>query len=163
MKTPLCLFLATLGAATACAAAPAADVAPPQSRAATVAFAKTLLAGQAPAVASAADGGPLKNPFNPVEPPPPAPAAGVATVPQPDAGARLETIAPLITPSGSIEIGGVSLLLFGQKRFKVGDRLPIVFEGKSYEVEITDVKSTSFTLRLNGEEITRPIKFVSKP
>ena len=64
----------------------------------------------------------------------------------------------VITPSGTMKVGDVQILLFGQKRLKVGDRLPIIFQGKSYELELTGIDRTSFTLRLNKEEITRPIK-----
>lgn len=76
---------------------------------------------------------------------------------------KLEAISPQVTPSGTVEIGGNPILLFGQKKVKVGDRLAITFEGQPYELEISDIQRTSFTLRLNGEEITRPIKSVIKP
>ena len=69
----------------------------------------------------------------------------------------LETIAPQINPSGSIMLGGQPLLLFGQKRVRVGDELPIIFDGERYTLIISRIESTSFTLRLGAAEVTRPI------
>lgn len=70
----------------------------------------------------------------------------------------LELIAPLITPSGTMILGGRPLLLFGQKKVKEGDDLPITFEGAPYVLSIERIMPTSFTLRLNGALLTRPIK-----
>lgn len=165
MKTPSICFLLMLGAVVAWAE-PAGDILPPQKRATTVGYAKTLLASQSSHVAEV-DAASLKNPFNPALPPPtavvsPARGGGSAPVVQSDS-MLLGQIAPKITPSGSVVLGGESLLLFGQKRLKVGDHLPIIFEGKPYDLELVDIQSTSFTLRLNGAEITRPIQTVTKP
>jgi hypothetical protein len=68
-----------------------------------------------------------------------------------------------VAPSGSVKLGDTQLLLFGQKKLKVGDTLSIVFQGSSYELYITAIDRTSYTLRLNKEEITRPIKPENKP
>jgi hypothetical protein len=67
-------------------------------------------------------------------------------------------IASGLKPSGNFEIGGVETLFFGQKRVKPGTTLTINFEGAEYIVEITAIDHTNFTLRLNREEFTRPIK-----
>jgi hypothetical protein len=67
-------------------------------------------------------------------------------------------IASGLKPSGNFVIGGQEVLLFGEKRVKPGSRLTINFEGAEYTVEITAITHTSFTLRLNREEFTRPIK-----
>jgi hypothetical protein len=159
MKKASFIFLVIVCGGTLCAE-PLVDIPPSQKRSATVNFAKTVLAPVAPV--EAVDIATLKNPFDPATPPPPQSSDNaVAAVSSGDA--QLEEIAPKITPSGSIEIGGEALLLFGQKRLKVGDHLPIIFEGKPYELEIVRIQSTSFTLRLNGTEITRPIKSVTKP
>ncbi|MBW8781854.1 MAG: hypothetical protein JF599_08205 [Verrucomicrobia bacterium] len=141
----------------------ASDILPPQKRAATVDFARKLLE-PAPALETAG-ATPLPNPFSLNLPesatPPPVsnPGAGADLAGR----AGLEVLASKITPTGSVEIGGEPILLFGQKKLKVGDRLPIIFEGKPYELEISAIERTSFTLRLNGEEVTRPIKPVTKP
>ncbi|HTO72482.1 MAG TPA: hypothetical protein VMJ30_01625 [Gemmatimonadales bacterium] len=70
----------------------------------------------------------------------------------------LQKIAAQITPSGMMLFGGQPLLLFREKKLKVGDSLTITFEGTDYVVVITAIDQTSFKIRLNREEITRPIK-----
>lgn len=75
----------------------------------------------------------------------------------------LAAIAPLVNPTGTMRLGGEPILLFGQKRIKVGDRLPITFDGTPYILVISGIEGTSFTLRLNGEEITRPIQPANRP
>ncbi len=75
----------------------------------------------------------------------------------------LESLADKLAPSGTAVIGGEPILLFGQKKLKVGDRLTITFEGADYDLDIVAIGSTTFTLRLNREEITRPIKPSIKP
>jgi hypothetical protein len=69
----------------------------------------------------------------------------------------LESIAAKLKPSGSLVFSGQPILLYGQKKLKVGDHLTISFEGHDYEVEITTIERTTYTLRLNRAEITRPI------
>lgn len=70
----------------------------------------------------------------------------------------LENIATKITPSGMVMFNDSPLLLFREKKLKVGDTLTITFEGTDYVVVITEIERTSFKIRLNREEITRPIK-----
>lgn len=71
---------------------------------------------------------------------------------------QLQAIAAGLKPSGYIVLGGQPTLLFGQKRVKAGGSVTITFEGTTYTVEITSIVSPNFTLRLNREEFTRPIK-----
>ena len=71
---------------------------------------------------------------------------------------QLQAIAAGLKPSGYIVLGGQPTLLFGQKRVKAGGSVTITFEGTEYTVEITSIVSPNFTLRLNREEFTRPIK-----
>lgn len=70
----------------------------------------------------------------------------------------LEAIAPRVNPTGSVRIGGVDYLLFGQKRLKVGEMLTITYEGSVYMIEITSIERNNFRIRLNSEELVRPIK-----
>ena len=71
----------------------------------------------------------------------------------------LQAIADALKPSGSIVLpGGEISLSFGQKRVKPGGTLTITFEGAEYTVEVTAIDRANFTLRLNNEEYTRPIK-----
>jgi hypothetical protein len=70
----------------------------------------------------------------------------------------LAGIASGLTPTGIFVLDGQRTLVFGQKRVKAGTTLTINFEGGEYIVEVTAIDHTSFTLRLNREEFTRPIK-----
>jgi hypothetical protein len=89
-------------------------------------------------------------------------AAQVVNEPAKPAGDReiLEAIAPRVTPDGTAILPrtGEPILFFRQKKLKVGDRLTITFDGRDYEVEISAIERTTFTMRLNRAEITRPIK-----
>jgi hypothetical protein len=139
-----------------------ATIASPQKRMATLDLARELLTTK-PVVANGEEFV-YKNPFDPRKP-----AAVVTTeeTPAPAVGLNdreiLSNIANSITPSGTMRVGDKQILLFGQKKLKVGDSLPIVFQGTTYELQISGIERTSFTLRLNKEEITRPIKPVIKP
>jgi hypothetical protein len=144
------------------AAAATSDIGSPQKRMVTVDLARTLLTTKPYA------GGPdyiaRHDPFNPMKPVLDAPVTKSA------AGAPVQlvdrdllvNIASTITPSGTIKVGDTQILLLSQKRLKVGDSISIVFQGVAYELQITGIERTSFTLRLNQEEITRPIKSVNK-
>lgn len=70
----------------------------------------------------------------------------------------LQAIALSLKPSGYIVLGGQPTILFGQKRVKAGGFLTITFEGSEYTLEIVSIDRPNFTLRLNREEFTRPIK-----
>lgn len=70
----------------------------------------------------------------------------------------LQAIGASLKPSGSLVLGGEPVLMFGQKRVKAGGTLTITFEGNEYTLEIVKIERPNFTLRLNREEFTRPIK-----
>jgi len=89
---------------------------------------------------------------------PRAPVAGPVVVSPRTDRDILQAIAANLKPSGNFVMDGESILLFGQKRVKAGDHLTITFEGAEYALEIAAIERTSFTLRLNREEFTRPIK-----
>ena len=67
-------------------------------------------------------------------------------------------MAEKIKPSGMFTMRGEPFLLFREKKLKVGDTLNIAFEGNDYVLVISGIEPTSFKIRLNLEEITRPIK-----
>ena len=80
---------------------------------------------------------------------------------QHQAGSDREVLAKIaagITPSGMMMLRGEPLLLFREKKLRVGDDLKVSFQGSDYVVVITAIDSASFRLRLNREELTRPIK-----
>lgn len=154
------LALLALGAASA-----TAQVVPPARRAATIEAAQQLLAAREATLPTK-----LTDPFHPenfggsteIEPGP-GTSGSETPVETPRSGPRSDrelvaAIAGAIKPSGYFIIGGEPTLVFGQKRVKAGDPLTINFEGADYTLTITAIDRTSFTLRLNREEYTRPIK-----
>jgi hypothetical protein len=150
-------LILTIGFSFVVGSLTAQDVVPPLKRMETLDLARKLLTTSSIHLDAETVAG--KNPFNPqaaalVEQPAAAPAAVVMTADRD----LLVMLAPSISPSGAVRLGDTSILLFGQKKFKVGDVLPIVFQGVTYELVIAAIEQTNFTLRLNKEEITRPIK-----
>ncbi len=99
-----------------------------------------------------------RNPFNPL-------ASDIvveAVVPHsriPSSGKELVALlAGLLVPTGSAERDGERFILFGQRKVKVGEGIPITFENTQFELELTAIEGGSFTVRLNQDEFTRPIK-----
>jgi hypothetical protein len=70
----------------------------------------------------------------------------------------VEAIANGVKPSGYLVLRGEPVLLFGQKRVKAGDALTLTFEGTEYTVVVTSIKAPNFSIRLNNDEFTRPIR-----
>lgn len=138
-------------------------VPPPAQRVATLELARNLLV-TTPIEVDAEDLA-MKNPFGPRTPVvKDEPVTPVQTVVRSATDREvLVNVIANINPSGTMMIGDQPFLLFGQKKLKVGDVIPIGFQGKTYELVLTGIERTSFTLRLNKEEITRPIKPANKP
>lgn len=163
-RTCLALFSGLIAFA-ADAAAQRSDVLPPARRAPTVERATKLLEQRVvPAVLPT-----VNNPFapadfdriDPVETPPTAgPVARTRSSRE-----LLELIAANVRPTGTMILRGEPILLFGGRGrpMKVGDALNVAVEGVTYSVTISAIESTSFTLRLNNEQISRPIEAGSKP
>ncbi|MBI3887256.1 MAG: hypothetical protein HY302_16245 [Opitutae bacterium] len=155
----LALFLAAAGRV---AAADPAAVLAPAARLARLEAARNILA---PAEVALPAG--LVDPFHPAAfagvsaSAGPAPAASdAAAAPSAPKGdqAVLQAIAAGLRPSGYFVVGGQPTLVFGQKKVKAGSFLTITFEGNSYTLEIAAIDRSTFTLRLNREEFTRPLK-----
>ncbi len=154
------VYLLMLGA---CPFLASAQVASPQKRMESLDLARALLTAEPVQV----DPNDIlyKNPFDRTKPivkvdeekPAPVPVVGLSD------RDILRAVVNTVLPTGTMALGDTQFLLFGQKKLKVGDTIPIVFQGKTHELEISGVERTSFTLRLNKEEITRPIKPVNKP
>ena len=70
----------------------------------------------------------------------------------------LSKIADKIVPTGTIFVGGQPMLMFGKKFVKVGTHFTVTYSGSSYDVALTSIDRTTFTLRLNRQEITRLIQ-----
>jgi hypothetical protein len=158
----LTLSRSILGAALVSVAAMTAQAAetvlPPAKRQESLDKAKGLLADKAAAFSS-------KNPFSPegfgegtLEPSKPGNTSG--NLPSGPRSPRdlLQAIGASLKPTGFFVLSGEPTLVFGQKRVKAGGTLTITFEGSEYTVEIVSIERPNFTLRLNREEFTRPIK-----
>ena len=175
MTTPraIVLFTASLFAAAPAwsASKPAAsDIVAPPKRQQTVDTATRLSRPPAPVPAPTT----LLSPFNPANFDQPDPeeqranaAAGIRPTgpagpakPAGPVGDRelLEVIAARIQPTGSVNFSGKSLLTFPGKTVGVGQSFLVTYNGQDHELELIAVERTTFTLRLRGEEITRPIK-----
>lgn len=167
------LVCAALCVVHAQAAKVTADVAPPQRREAVVETAERLTNRPSPAAVPAE----LASPFNPANfdqadrageagarATPGTTAAAGPVEPAKPAGDReiLETLAARLTPSGMIAMGGRPLLIIDRNRFEVGTKFIVTYNEQDYELELAAIDRTNFTLRYRGEEITRPIKPVSK-
>lgn len=150
------------GAAQVAMAAPRADVPLPVERAPVIELARRL--AEPPKLDPLpAD---LPQPFTPpgfdlpdASERRPAAAAPKAGEPPPPATDRdvLEKIASRIRPSGLVILKGEPLLVFGQKRLKVGDHLIVTLDKTDYDVEIVAIDSAGYSLRLNHDEITRSL------
>ena len=81
------------------------------------------------------------------------PRADIVVEPGETTRSILARIASGISVDGSIQMGGVRYLLLQGRRVGPGDYLPIQFEGRTYQVRIEAVTASSYTLRLNDEEI----------
>jgi len=118
--------------------------------------------------------GELNRPFSPKgfdqpdpdeHPPLPPPQAAKAPTPEAVAGDRktLDDITSRISPSGTIFVGGEPMLMFGKKFVRIGAHFTVTYKGADYVLELTAIDRTTFTLRLNKEEVTRPIQPGTKP
>lgn len=160
MKSKTHRFTFILSAASAALAGQAQTVSKPEARQSMLAAAESLLAIKQPAAPVDA-----VDPFNSAAY---SEAMGltrssVTTTETPKAGPRsdreiLDVIGAQLKPTGNFILNGQQTLIFGQKRVKAGMPMTINFEGTEYTIEITAIDRTSFTLRLNREELTRPIK-----
>lgn len=165
ISRPVVALVGIALAATTNLQAQRADLLPPKAREKVVERAEALVnRGAADAARLPGNG---VNPFDPTA----GKAVVEAAAPQPKVVARatlsdeqkLKAIAPQIQPTGTMFLGGEAYLLFGQKKFKVGDTLPIIFEGDTYNVLVTDIQTINFSIRLGESELVRSIKPVTRP
>lgn len=165
MKTILFGFLVVAAANVMCGAE-GVDLTAPKLRVDTVAKAQALVEAQRAPVVLA---NPLPNPF--VRVPlkksddeteqEESSVAPTAVVPILSGMELLTRLAAAIPATGTVNLGGSPLLLLGQKRLKVGDTLPISFEDKDYEVSITSISPTAFTITRGSHSYTRPLRLAS--
>jgi hypothetical protein len=70
----------------------------------------------------------------------------------------LAEIVAKVRPSGTISIGDKPLLMFGKRSVKTGAHFTVTYKGNDYDLELTQIDGTNFTLRYKNDEITRPIQ-----
>ena len=70
----------------------------------------------------------------------------------------LEEIVAKVRPSGTVYVGGRPLLMFGKRFVKTGAHFTVTYKGMDYDLELTQIDGTNFTLRYKSDEITRPIQ-----
>lgn len=153
----------------------ASAITPPVTRQATVDIATRLTRQPVPTPLPEE----VKSPFNPPDfnqPMPgdpataPRPAAPGAPQAQPVAPVGpaadrdvLETLSQRIPSQGTIQAPGNRTLLMvgtgpGARRLQVGDVFTVTYNNQDYDLALTAIDRTTFTLRYRNEEITRPIK-----
>jgi len=69
----------------------------------------------------------------------------------------LTEIVAKVRPSGTANIGGKPILMFGSRFVKTGAHFTVTYKGTDYDLELTQIDGTNFTLRYKNDEITRPI------
>jgi hypothetical protein len=62
-----------------------------------------------------------------------------------------------VKPSGTIYVGGKPFLMFGSRFVRTGAHFTVTYKSQDYDLELTAVDGTNFTLRYRNEEITKPI------
>jgi hypothetical protein len=70
----------------------------------------------------------------------------------------LAEISAKVRPSGTATLGGHPLLMFGKRFVKTGSHFTVTYKGNDYDLELTQIDGTNFTLRYKSDEITRPIQ-----
>lgn len=147
-------------------ASPRSDLVVPQNRQVVVGVAKQILGGSRAETEEKSI-----NPFNPPNfdqpsaedtrnSPAALPAGGATAVPSRTDREILQSLALRFPATGSMIRGEKTLLTAGRKQFEVGEVLVIPDGGHEYELEITAISATTFTLRYRAEEFTRPIRSV---
>jgi hypothetical protein len=174
MLTSLGVLIAVLGVmAPRASARVESEIAPPDKRKASVERAAALAKQKAVAPLPEA----LSQPFAPPgfdltdaeEAAAAAAAARLANAQNPTAPAPpsdhqlLEEIVAKVRPSGTVYIGDKPLLVFGKRYVKTGTHFTVTYKGNDYDLELTQIDGTNFTLRYKSDEITRPIKSGKSP
>jgi hypothetical protein len=75
----------------------------------------------------------------------------------------LEQIVTKNPPTGTMFLGDQAVLTFRNNTVKIGAHFSVNLNGQDYDLELVRLDRTTFTLRLNREEITRPINPAKSP
>jgi hypothetical protein len=91
-------------------------------------------------------------------------ASGVPAGPAPPSDRELlESIMGKIRPGGTAVLLGQPILMIGKKFVKIGAHFTVTYKGADYDLELTQIEGSNFTLRYKSEEITRPIQPGKQP
>jgi hypothetical protein len=77
---------------------------------------------------------------------------------QPSDRELLEAIMGKIRPGGTAVLLGQPILMIGKKFVKIGAHFTVTYKSSDYDLELTQIDGSNFTLRYKSEEITRPIQ-----
>jgi hypothetical protein len=75
----------------------------------------------------------------------------------------LGAIVGKIRPSGTLVLGGQPILMIGKRFVKTGAHFTVTYKGSDYDLELTEIDGSNFTLRYKSEVITRPIQTGKSP
>lgn len=92
-------------------------------------------------------------------------ASGVKTSTAPRIESDREILEQIVTknpPTGTMFAGDEAFLTFPNKTVKIGAHFNVNLNGRDYDLELIKLNRTDYTLRLNREEITRPINPAAK-
>lgn len=67
-------------------------------------------------------------------------------------------ISERVQPTGVMHFGEDTLLLFGERRVRVGDFLSVQHLGRTYKIQLVKAEARAFMLRLNDEFISKRIQ-----
>jgi hypothetical protein len=70
----------------------------------------------------------------------------------------LSEIVAKVRPSGTAYLAGHPMLMFGNRFVKTGAHFTVSYKGTDYDLELTQIDGSNFTLRYKSDEITRPIQ-----
>jgi hypothetical protein len=169
LPAALCAIIAVLGIVAPCARARVeSEIAPPDKRKGAVEkalqVARQKKADPLPATLNLPFAPPQFDLTDAEEAAAAAAAARLANQGNPSAPAApsdhelLEEIVAKVRPSGTIYLGGKPMLMFGKRFVKTGAHFTVTYKGNDYDLELTQIDGTNFTLRYKSDEITRPIQ-----
>lgn len=151
------IFLFSLMLAGANMLSAQADIPPPDTRVAVVTAVKKVMESRGnPAEISEDSISPFTGKVRAAEPEP-----DYSNLPVPvglSGPELLSQLAGKIPSTGTLVFGGNALLLIGPKRVKIGETIAVNHDGKDYQLTLTAVTSTTFTVKLGDELSTRPVR-----
>lgn len=63
-----------------------------------------------------------------------------------------------INPTGVFMFNGEYLLIFRERRARVGDMIPVMYQGEQYQIIISEISSASYKIQYDGLELQQKLK-----